>query len=215
MFKIGSQLFTAAGPSLVKEIVSSGERIFLDLKYHDIPNTVAQAGVEATRLGVSLFNIHASGGSEMMRRTADAVTECAAKEGLTRPLVIAVTALTSANAAGLTEVGVKEEPANLVARLALLAKQSGMDGVVASPQEIAIVRSAVKAARFVIVTPGIRPAGSDLFDQKRVTTPGEAMLAGADYVVVGRPILSAADPAAAARQIVAEMTTTGVGSAAI
>jgi orotidine-5'-phosphate decarboxylase len=215
MFKIGSQLFTAAGPSLVREIVSSGERIFLDLKYHDIPNTVAQAGVEATRLGVSIFNIHASGGSEMMRRTADAVTECAANEGVARPLVIAVTALTSANAASLAEVGINEEPAKLVSKLALLAKESGMDGVVASPQEIAIVRSVVKGERFVVVTPGIRPAGADLFDQKRVTTPGEAMLAGADYIVVGRPILSAEDPAAAARQIIAEMQIAGVGSAAI
>jgi len=215
MFKIGSQLFTAAGPSLVREIVSSGERIFLDLKYHDIPNTVAQAGVEATRLGVSIFNIHASGGSEMMRRTADAVTECANNEGVARPLVIGVTALTSANAASLAEVGINEAPDSLVSRLALLAKESGMDGVVASPQEIAIVRSAVKSDRFVVVTPGIRPAGADLFDQKRVTTPGEAVLAGADYIVVGRPILSAEDPAATARQIIAEMSTTGVGTAAI
>lgn len=215
MFKIGSQLFTAAGPSLVREIVSSGERIFLDLKYHDIPNTVAQAGVEATRLGVSIFNIHASGGSEMMRRTADAVTECAVNEGVARPLVIAVTALTSANAASLAEVGINEEPAKLVSQLALLAKESGMNGVVASPQEIAIVRSAVKSERFVVVTPGIRPAGADLFDQKRVTTPGEAMLAGADYIVVGRPILSAEDPAAAARQIIGEMEMAAVDSAAI
>ena len=215
MFKIGSQLFTAAGPSLVREIVSSGERIFLDLKYHDIPNTVAQAGVEATRLGVSIFNIHASGGSEMMRRTADAVTECAANEGVARPLVIGVTALTSANAASLAEVGINEAPDRLVSRLALLAKESGMDGVVASPQEITIVRSAVKSDRFVVVTPGIRPAGADLFDQKRVTTPGEAVLAGADYIVVGRPILSAEDPAATARQIIAEMSTVGVGTAAI
>jgi orotidine-5'-phosphate decarboxylase len=215
MFKIGSQLFTAAGPSLVREIVSSGERIFLDLKYHDIPNTVAQAGVEATRLGVSIFNIHASGGSEMMRRTADAVTECAVNEGVARPLVIAVTALTSANAASLAEVGINEEPAKLVSQLALLAKESGMNGVVASPQEIAIVRSAVKSERFVVVTPGIRPAGADLFDQKRVTTPGEAMLAGADYIVVGRPIISAEDPAAAARQIIGEMEMAAVDSAAI
>jgi orotidine-5'-phosphate decarboxylase len=215
MFKIGSQLFTAAGPSLVREIVSSGERIFLDLKYHDIPNTVAQAGVEATRLGVSIFNIHASGGSEMMRRTADAVTQCAVNEGVARPLVIAVTALTSANAASLAEVGINEEPAKLVSQLALLAKESGMNGVVASPQEIAIVRSAVKSERFVVVTPGIRPAGADLFDQKRVTTPGEAMLAGADYIVVGRPILSAEDPAAAARQIIGEMEMAAVDSAAI
>jgi orotidine-5'-phosphate decarboxylase len=215
MFKIGSQLFTAAGPSLVREIVNSGERIFLDLKYHDIPNTVAQAGVEATRLGVSIFNIHASGGGEMMQRTADAVTECAANEGVARPLVIGVTALTSSNAASLAEVGISDEPAKLVSKLAQLAKESGMDGVVASPQEIALVRAAVKSERFVVVTPGIRPAGSDVFDQKRVTTPREAMLAGADYIVVGRPILSADDPVAAARQIIAEMEMATAGSGAI
>ena len=215
MFKIGMQLFTAAGPALVREIISSGERVFLDLKYHDIPNTVALAGVEATRLGVSIFNIHAAGGSEMMLRTADSVAECAAAEGLSRPLVIAVTILTSANESVVAEVGFGSTPAELVPRLALLAEASGMDGVVASPREVGIVRTVVKRPDFVVVTPGVRPAGAVIFDQKRVTTPREAILAGADYIVVGRPILDALDPAQAAQQILDELELSEANRATI
>jgi orotidine-5'-phosphate decarboxylase len=215
MFKIGMQLFTAAGPALVREIISSGERVFLDLKYHDIPNTVALAGVEATRLGVSIFNIHATGGREMMLRTAGSVSECAAAEGLSRPLVIAVTILTSANEAVVAEVGFSSAPAELVPRLALLAEASGMDGVVASPREVRIVRSVVKRPEFVVVTPGVRPTDAALFDQKRVTTPREAILAGADYIVVGRPILDAPDPAQAAQQILDELKLSEVNRATI
>src|SRR3989440_899449 len=132
MFKIGMQLFTAAGPEIVRRIVSRGGRVFLDLKYHDIPNTVAAAGVEATRLGVSIFNIHASGGSEMMKRTADAVAETAAREGLTKPTVIGVTLLTSVDQENLRQIGIDDEPPSVVKRLALLAQTSGFDGVVAS-----------------------------------------------------------------------------------
>ena len=215
MFKIGMQLFTAAGPALVREIISSGERVFLDLKYHDIPNTVALAGVEATRLGVSIFNLHAAGGSEMMQRTTEAVSECALAEGLARPLVIAVTVLTSANANTLVEVGHSSAPSELVPRLALLAEASGMDGVVASPLEIASVRAAVKSVKFTVVTPGVRPSGTALFDQKRVTTPREAILAGADYIVVGRPILEAHDPAQAAQEILDEIELSSANSLAI
>lgn len=215
MFKIGVQLFTAAGPSFVREIVSSGERVFLDLKYHDIPNTVALAGVEATRLGVSIFNIHASGGTEMMRRTADAISECAEAERRSRPLIIAVTILTSANAETVTEVGFGSTPEELVPRLARLAKTSGMDGVVASPLEISSIRAAVDDPGFVVITPGVRPAGAYLADQKRVTTPREAILAGADYIVVGRPILEAPDPAQAAQQILGEMQLIEANGAAI
>jgi orotidine-5'-phosphate decarboxylase len=215
MFKIGSQLFTAAGPALVREIVSSGERVFLDLKFHDIPNTVAAAGVEATRLGVSIFNLHAAGGSEMMRRTAGAVAECAEAERLARPSVIAVTVLTSADASTLAEVAPGSTPAELVPRLALLAAANGMDGVVASPQEITVIRTAVKQEGFIIVTPGVRPAGAELSDQKRVTTPREAIIAGADYIVVGRPILAAADPVRAAHEIVAEMENGVANSASL
>ncbi len=212
MFKIGSQLFTAAGPALVREIIDSGERVFLDLKFHDIPNTVAAAGVEATRFGVSMFNLHAAGGSEMMRRTANTVAECSNSEGLPRPLIIAVTVLTSADAGTLAEIGYSLDPAVLVPRLALLAEASGMDGVVASPREVGIVRSAVKKPDFVVVTPGVRPTGSALFDQKRVTTPREAVLAGADYIVVGRPILEAPDPAQAAQKIIDELGISAANS---
>jgi orotidine-5'-phosphate decarboxylase len=215
MFKVGSQLFTAAGPALVREIVNSGERVFLDLKFHDIPNTVAAAGIEATRLGVSIFNLHAAGGSEMMRRTANAVAECAASEGHTRPLIIAVTVLTSADAGTLAEVGSGLDPKVLVPRLALLAEASGMDGVVASPREVGIVRSAVKKPDFIVVTPGVRPTGSSLFDQKRVMTPREAILAGADYIVVGRPILDAPDPAQAAQQVINELEINAANGVAI
>jgi orotidine-5'-phosphate decarboxylase len=205
MFKIGSQLFTAAGPALVREIISSGERVFLDLKYHDIPNTVALAGVEATRLGVSIFNVHAAGGSEMMRRIVEAVSECAHNEGLARPMVIAVTVLTSGNADTLNEIGYTSAPAELVARLARLAEASGMDGVVASAREVALVRSVVKDPNFIVVTPGVRPTGAARFDQKRVATPLEAIRAGADYIVVGRPIIEAANPAQAAQQVLDEI----------
>jgi len=215
MFKIGMQLFTAAGPALVREIISSGERLFLDLKYHDIPNTVALAGVEATRLGVSIFNIHAMGGSEMMLRTAESVSECASTEGLSRPLVIAVTILTSANEVAVNEVGFASTPEALVPRLASLAEASGMDGVVASPLEVRMVRSVVKRPDFVVVTPGVRPEGAARFDQKRVTTPRDAILAGADYVVVGRPILEAPDPATAAQQILDELRLSEANSALI
>ncbi|MEP6820062.1 MAG: orotidine-5'-phosphate decarboxylase [bacterium] len=215
MFKIGMQLFTSAGPDLVREIIDSGERVFLDLKYHDIPNTVALAGVEATRLGVSIFNLHATGGREMMRRTAEAVSECAASEGLARPLVIAVTILTSADENTVSEIGFGSAPSALVPRLALLAEASGMDGVVASPREISIIRAAVKKPGFVVVTPGVRPTGAALFDQKRVTTPREAILEGADYIVVGRPILDAPDPARAAQEILDELELGAANSVTI
>jgi len=215
MFKVGSQLFTAAGPSLVREIVNSGERVFLDLKFHDIPNTVAAAGEEATRLGVSIFNLHAAGGSEMMQRTAEAVATCAESERIQRPSVIAVTVLTSADASSLTEAGYSSTPAELVPRLAQFAAANRMDGVVASPQEISMIRSAVKQDGFLVVTPGVRPAGASLFDQKRVTSPREAMIAGADYIVVGRPILEAANPRRAAKAIVQELEDSVVNSASI
>lgn len=205
MFKIGSQLFTAAGPELVRDIIKSGEKVFLDLKFHDIPNTVAAASVEAARLGVSILNVHAAGGTEMMRRTADAVSECVIKEGLPRPKVIAVTVLTSANQTTLTEIGFNAGTEDMVRHLALLAESAGMDGVVASPNEVGIVRGTVTNPSFIVVTPGVRPAGADRGDQKRVTTPREAIVAGADYLVVGRPILSAPSPTDAARQIVEEI----------
>jgi len=206
IFKIGMQLFTAAGPDMVRQIVSRGGRVFLDLKYHDIPNTVAAAGVEATRLGVSIFNIHAAGGGEMMKRTADAVTETAAREGLTKPTVIGVTLLTSVDQETLRQIGIDDEPPSVVKRLALLAQTSGLDGVVASAHEIKIIREAVPRSGFVIVTPGMRSAGDSSDDQRRFMTVGQAISAGADYVVVGRPILNSESPAKTARRFLQEIS---------
>jgi len=205
MFKIGSQLFTAAGPHIVRQIVAKGGRVFLDLKFHDIPNTVAAAGIEATRLGVSIFNVHASGGAEMLKRTAEAVAETANREGLAKPNLIAVTVLTSLDQASLEQIGINDEPNALVARLARLAADCGLDGVVASPREIRVIRQTISSPDFLIVTPGIRSANDANDDQKRTLTAAEAISAGADYLVVGRPILNAEDPVAAAAGVVAEI----------
>jgi orotidine-5'-phosphate decarboxylase len=206
-FKIGLQLFTAAGPKFVSELVRDGARIFLDLKFHDIPNTVAAAGVEAARLGVFMFNLHGIGGSEMMRRTVDSVAEVSEREGLQRPKMIAVTVVTSADASTLSETGVGAGLEEQVARLARLASASGMDGVVSSPLEIALVRDAVSKPDFLIVTPSVRPTGASSHDQRRVLSPAEAKRAGATHLVVGRPILDAVDPVQAARAIVAELAS--------
>jgi orotidine-5'-phosphate decarboxylase len=212
MFKIGSQLFTAAGPDFVKEIIKAGDKIFLDLKFHDIPNTVAAAGVVATRLGVSMFNVHAGGGGAMMRRTADAVAECAAAEGRARPTILGVTVLTSSADATLQEIGVREKADEMVPRLAKLTADSGLDGVVASAREVSLVRAAVTKPGFIVVTPGVRPAGASKDDQARVMSPREAIAAGADYLVVGRPIIAATDPARAAQLIIDEMQSCAAGS---
>ena len=205
MFKIGSQLFTAEGPGVVREIVRAGGRIFLDLKFHDIPNTVASAGVEAARLGVSIFDVHACGGSEMMRRTAEAVTETAAREGIQRPLIIGITVLTSFDNSTLAETGFSSSTTEQVERMARLAKESGLDGIVASPHEVKLIRETVERSNFVVVAPGVRPAGIASDDQRRVMTPAEAVRAGADYLVVGRAILKSPAPALAAYQIIEEM----------
>ncbi|HEY2962622.1 MAG TPA: orotidine-5'-phosphate decarboxylase [Pyrinomonadaceae bacterium] len=213
MFKIGSQLFTLAGPQFVKDIVASGARVFLDLKFHDIPHQVAGAARSAAQLGVSLFTVHASGGSEMMRRAVEAASEVAEREGTNRSAVLAVSVLTSMDANTLSQIGVNSSPEESVLRLVKLAEQSGVDGVVASPQEAATIRATVANRKFLIVTPGIRPAGNDAGDQRRVATPAAALAAGADYLVVGRPITAAADPVAAARQILSDMTRAATGTA--
>jgi orotidine-5'-phosphate decarboxylase len=205
MFKIGMQLFTAAGPDIVRRVLEKGGRIFLDLKYHDIPNTVSLAGVEATRLGVSLFNIHASGGTEMMKRTAEAVAETASREGLAKPKVIAVTVLTSLDTNALAQLGINAEAGSLVGVLARSASNCGLDGVVASAREIKLVREAVSQPDFLIVSPGIRSAHNASDDQRRTMTAAEAIRAGADYLVVGRPILGDEDPASAAARMVDEI----------
>jgi orotidine-5'-phosphate decarboxylase len=204
-FKIGMQLFTAAGPDLVRQIVSRGSRVFLDLKYHDIPNTVAMAAVEATRLGVSMFNVHASGGREMMQRAADAVADVTEREGLSKPIILGVTVLTSADQETLQQLGVNESPAQLVKRLATLTKSSGLDGVVASAHELSLIRDEVRDENFVIVCPGIRSARDATQDQRRTMSAGEAIRAGANYLVVGRPVLNADTPVQAARALQEEI----------
>jgi len=203
MFKVGKQLFTACGPDVVRMIRERGGEVFLDLKYHDIPNTVAMATVEAARLGASLCNLHALGGFEMMAATASALKkEC----GEVRPRVLAVTILTSSTEETLREVGIERPVPEMVVRLARLAQKAGIDGVVASPQETPLIREACGFG-FLIVTPGVRPAAAAVNDQKRVMTPAEAVRAGADYLVIGRPIAAANDPVAATEAIIAEIMT--------
>ncbi len=202
-FKIGSRLFTSEGPAFVAELAGRGDRVFLDLKFHDIPNTVAGAITAATRLGVWMVNVHASGGSAMMRAARAAADEEAARRSRPAPLVIAVTMLTSLDQAALTEIGLSAPVASQVERLAALTEAAGLDGVVASPQEIAIIRGS-RGPRFAIVTPGIRGAGDAMGDQTRTLSAAGALAAGASYLVVGRPIIAAADPRAAAERITAE-----------
>jgi orotidine-5'-phosphate decarboxylase len=203
--KVGSQLFTSAGPDVVRALTAQGHRVFLDLKFHDIPNTVAGAIAAAARLGVWMVNVHAGGGRAMLeaaRRSADE----AARRQEGAPLVVAVTVLTSLDAPALEEVGVTTSPLGQVVRLAGLAQEAGLDGVVASPQEVEAIRRAC-GPRFVIVTPGIRggsaAVGPD--DQQRTATPAGAMASGSSYLVVGRPITAAPDPRAAAEGIAREL----------
>jgi orotidine-5'-phosphate decarboxylase len=202
-FKIGNRLFTSEGPAFVEELAARGDRVFLDLKFHDIPNTVAGAVAAATRLGVWMLNVHAAGGSTMMRVAKDAAAEEAARRSRPAPLVIAVTMLTSLSQETLGEIGVADAMTSQVGRLAALAQTAGLDGVVASPQEIDLIRRRC-GNRFAIVTPGIRGPADTKGDQTRTLTAGEALAAGASYLVVGRPIIAAADPRAAAERIAAE-----------
>jgi orotidine-5'-phosphate decarboxylase len=202
-FKVGNRLFTSEGPALVADLASHGDRVFLDLKFHDIPNTVAGAVAAATRLGVWMVNVHASGGSTMMRAARVAANEEAARRSQPAPLVIAVTMLTSLDQQALTEIGLQASVADQVGRLAALAEAAGLDGVVASPQEIDIIRRRC-GREFAIVTPGIRGAADPRGDQSRTLSAAEALAAGASYLVVGRPIVEARDPRAAAERIIAE-----------
>jgi orotidine-5'-phosphate decarboxylase len=204
--KIGSRIFTLEGPGLVRRLTDEGTRVFLDLKFHDIPNTVAQAVEAAVTTGAWMVNVHASGGLAMMEAAAKAATEAAARSGQSRPLVIAVTVLTSMDENTLRAGGIERSLLDQVLVLARMAQKAGLDGVVASPQETAAIRSACGPA-FAIVTPGIRgaSAGTDKNDQARTMGPADAVRAGASYLVVGRPIIAAADPRAAAQKIAEEM----------
>jgi orotidine-5'-phosphate decarboxylase len=200
--KVGKELFTVAGPDLVRTLVARGFDVFLDLKFHDIPNTVAAACRAAAGLGVWMMNVHASGGRRMMIAAQEALADLAQ-----RPLLIAVTVLTSMSAEDLNEVGIADAPADQVLRLARLSKQCKLDGVVCSAQEASMLRADL-GADFRLVTPGIRPAGSDAGDQRRVMTPAEALRAGSTDLVIGRPITAAPDPLAALKQIQSEIQNT-------
>ncbi|MFN6963254.1 MAG: orotidine-5'-phosphate decarboxylase [Pyrinomonadaceae bacterium] len=204
-FKVGLQLFTNAGPGYVRELSGRGLNVFLDLKYHDIPNTVAGAVVEAAKLGVWMVNVHALGGGEMMRRAAAELREHCERTGQRAPILIGVTVLTSSDDAALREVGIGARAEDEVLTLAALARRSGLDGVVASPREAAAIRSTISDGDLVIVTPGVRPPSSASDDQKRVSTPAEAIRSGADYLVIGRPITASNDPAAALEAIVGDL----------
>lgn len=205
VFKVGLQLFTAYGPDIVRRIIGMGGRVFLDLKYHDIPNTVAKASAEAVKLGVSIFNVHALGGIDMMKAAAESAKETAEKHNLPVPTVLAVTILTSMDEKSMRkELKITRSLQREVAHLARLSQRAGMHGVVASPQEIKMLRRSLRG-EFVILAPGVRPAWAEKDDQKRVMTPGEAVRAGADYIVVGRPVLKASDRKAAVEKILEEI----------
>lgn len=199
--KIGKEMFTREGPALVEEVMDQGFEVFLDLKYHDIPNTVAGACAAAAELGVWMVNVHAGGGRRMMEAAREAIEPIA-----NRPLLIGVTVLTSLAVADLEEIGFSGGPEENVRRMAALAQDSGLDGVVCSPREAATLRSDL-GENFLLVTPGVRPAGSEVGDQRRVMTPSEAMAAGSSYLVIGRPITAAEDPLAALTAINAELIT--------
>ena len=201
-YKIGLELFTAEGPDVVKAVKDLGKKVFLDLKFHDIPRTVERAVRSGAKLGVDLMTIHSVGGRAMIRAAADA----AAEFGATRPRILAVTVLTSLDRSDLEDVGISgRTPAEQVAAMARFAVDNGADGLVSSPKEVGALSRSLKAGT-LFITPGVRPAGSAVGDQKRVATPSDAVRDGATHLVVGRPILAAEDPTAAARSILAEMT---------
>jgi orotidine-5'-phosphate decarboxylase len=198
-YKVGMQLYTAEGPSVVRDLIASGRRVFLDLKYHDIPNTVASAVTEASRLGVSMLTVHASGGGKMLQAAVDA-----ARDTNPQLVILAVTVLTSMSDSDLDKVGVHGQVVDQVLRLAALALADGCQGVVASAREATALRKRL-GYDFPIVTPGVRPAGVDHGDQARVVTPAEAISAGATHIVVGRPITAAVDPGLEAREILSQI----------
>ncbi len=203
-FKIGSELFSAAGPEIVRQVRSTGASVFLDLKFHDIPNTVAKAVANAIRLDVQMLTIHTCGGTEMMRAAEQSAQQAAIQSGQSLPLVLGVTVLTSMDPQGLSEIGVASDVGRQVERLASLAVQAGLRGLVCSPLEIAALRQ-ILPETIQLVTPGIRTGAEKSDDQKRTLTPREAIQAGANWIVVGRPIYAAPDPRVAAESILASL----------
>jgi orotidine-5'-phosphate decarboxylase len=204
IFKVGSELFSSCGPHIVEEVRRRNAKVFLDLKFHDIPNTVARSSAAAARLGVFIFNVHALGGYDMMKKAAEAAREESRKLKTPPPMVLGVTILTSFDEIGLKKVGINDNMETQVLKLARLAKEAALDGVVASPSEIRPIRESL-GKDFLIVTPGVRPSWAAAHDQKRIATPAEAVAAGADYIVVGRPVTEADDPLMAARRIAEEI----------
>ncbi|MFA5500881.1 MAG: orotidine-5'-phosphate decarboxylase [Candidatus Omnitrophota bacterium] len=204
IFKIGSELFTSCGPDVIKEVKSNGCEVFLDLKFHDIPNTVARSAIAAVRSGALIFNVHALGGADMMKKAAEAVTKESRALKIEKPKIIAVTVLTSMDENNLKKIGIDDNMETQVLRLAKLARESGMDGVVASPSETGLIRKSM-GKDFLIVTPGVRPSWAAVNDQKRIAAPKEAIENGADFIVVGRPITEAADPVSAAKKVLEEI----------
>lgn len=205
VFKVGKELFTAVGPEIFKVIKENNGKIFADLKYHDIPNTVASAARVLVRYGVDIFNVHATGGFEMINMTAKAIKEEAQKLGIKRPKLLAVTVLTSLNDEDLKSLKINETASDYVIHLAKLAKSAGADGVVCSPNEVERIKKEV-GEEFITLTPGIRPLWSVKGDQKRVMTPSQAVKNGVDYIVVGRPIRNAENRVEAAKKILKEMS---------
>jgi orotidine-5'-phosphate decarboxylase len=204
MFKVGKQMFTRYGPEMITMIHEQGGTVFLDLKFHDIPNTVAKAAEEVVRHGVCMFNVHAMGGFEMMKQTVEAVRMKAATLHTKPPRILAVTVLTSLGGSDLALVGITAPIQDQVLRLAQLARTAGIDGVVASPQEIEIIKREC-GQDFLVITPGVRPKEAASNDQKRTLTPGEALKRGADYIVIGRPVTQASDPLRALKKIIGEI----------
>ncbi|MDR0953024.1 MAG: orotidine-5'-phosphate decarboxylase [Elusimicrobiota bacterium] len=202
VFKIGKELFTACGPAIVKKVQKLGGKVFLDLKFHDIPNTVAKAVLQATKLGVYMMTIHTSGGVEMMKAATQAAKEAAPKGKA--PILLGVTILTSLDDKTLKEIGFKYTPEQMVIRLAKMAKAAGLGGIVSSPKEVKKLRKALGASMF-LVTPGIRPIWAAVGDQKRIMTPKDAVKAGVDFMVIGRPITASKNPAQAADLIAKEI----------
>jgi orotidine-5'-phosphate decarboxylase len=207
IFKVGLELFSSAGPSIVEKIQAKGMKVFLDLKFHDIPNTVSRAGQEAARLGVHMFNVHASNGLECMRRMQEDVSQLCAKEGIKRPRMLGVTVLTSMSQEELKgEFGVGHSLRTHVKNLAILAQKAGLDGVIASGHEVAMIKASC-GEKFITVTPGIRPSWTPPDDQKRAMTPRQALKEGADYLVLGRAVLGQKDPEKALELITIEALT--------